>query len=879
MQSMGPEQLFRLVLNSGETNLDVVSIAEQSADFEKRMQTFVDSNHNLTKGMVAAGAVAATAAFAYAAYNAMANRLNSVQDERENYQDMIDQGISTYFIAKDRQKRHAWDHYTEAYIQALRGAPHPTLGGLVWRYAGIHQKSIEQEKYKGTVYGVMSTFATPLGAYFPQTADDSDALTQARKSLNLFILGELKEKLTEVEAKLKPGWLTNIKLVTEAERFLPWLNATRILLISLGNIGSNVLFSMNPNTNMPLSYQHSAQLCGIIRDVLGHMRTDTKNTFSEHRDALCCHESFDDFLAIFDSKILALKKAYELNAETKLNLNELSNSMHLILQQLNLNFRSLVYLNQSFTDPVHLNSKIIYLADLIYFHPELINIFIPMLKLPKNFDYAAVSVNNPPTTVIDILILWGNLPKTRRRGVLSAMLRVDASSLTNETTWWSLNKSNIPEWQRQFVKTLLDIDKNFIRPIERKSKPSHFYGLYHETKTVLGPAQLFLISSIAMSMEIYRLHLVERRLEGLVGVNQQILIINKQATQPEAIYGWQTMLSLLNLEAKTRQALITMFQVVYKILPLLKLVDLLTFFSERNQRIANTEDFQHVLVVRLQHLLMRKKELLKFIKALIGVAQDEKKSHKDLLKILTSLDDPNSKTSLSISQIAEEFDREISHSIRLLEDSVYDEREELEEHDIIDMLESLDNPAWFASQERCDHFYKGLRAGIRSRQLLMAQLEGHQETAQMLATKTVSGAESHHDDAEHVNLGDSDMMQAMHPKDSMSTLHEENISHAFQWKVLSTWIQRISMAMLLLGLFAVLFMAFGSQTIPAIAALSAPVATGLVIAGLVTAVSGGIGLTATYYSPRLFSHVDKTKRVKIDTPIHLSSPTLEASTV
>lgn len=843
MQLMGPEQLFRLVLNSGETNLDVVDIAEQGAAFQGRMQSFVNSNPNLTKGVVAATAVAATAAVAYAAYNAMANRLDNVQDERENYQDMIDQGISTYFIARERQKRHAWDHYVAAYVQALRDAQHPTLNDLVWRYAGIHQKTIDHEKRKGIAYGVMSAFATPLGAYFPQTADDSDTLTQARKSLNTFILGELKEKLLEVEAYLEPGWLTDIKLVMQAERFLPWLNATRILLISLGDLGSNTLFSMNPNTNMPLSYQHSAELCGLIRDVLGSMRSDVKNAFSDHRNTLCCSKSFDDFLAIFDSRILALKKAYEQSAENKLNINEVSNSMHLILQQLNAHLRALVYLNQPFSDPVHLNGKIIYLADLIYFHPELVPTFIATLKLPKNFDYAAASVNNPPTTVIDLLILWGNLPKERRRHALSAMPGAEA-------------------WQWQFIKTLRDIDTNFIRPIEKKSNSSHLRGLYHTPKTSLGPAQLFLISSIAMSMEVYRLSLVEHRYEGLVGVNQQILAINTQAKNPASQYGWRAMLALLGLQKRTHQALIPVFECIYDILPLLKSADLMTLISEKNQRVANTEDFQKVLLTRLRYLLKKKKGLLKAIKDLIDVAEDEKKSDKDLLIILTSLDSTSSKTALSITQIAEEFDREINHSIRMLEESTYDEIQELKEHEVIDMLTQIDDPALFGSSQAFEQFYKGLRAGIRSRTLLMAALESRPlaETKEraiepsLSADGCTSSATVHDSDQGNFDLKDFNMVQTVPTKHAKAPEQEERASYVFQWKALSTWLYRVSMAMLLLGLFLVLLMAFGTQTIPAIAALSTQVATGFVIGGLVSVAVGGFGLAATYYTPRLFKN-------------------------
>lgn len=846
MQSMGPEQLFRLALNSVDSDLDVTAIAQQGADFEKRINGLVSANPNLTTGVLVGAAVAATAVAAYKAYEAMEKRIDQVDNERENYQDMIDQKISTYFMPQDRSKRSPWDLYLAEFIQKLRDIRHPSLNDLLWRYAGIHQKSIENEKRKGTVYAVMSTFSTPLGTYFPHTADDADALTQARKSLNILIAGELKEVLSEVESKLDSNWLTNMALFTEAERYLPWLNASRFMLISMGNIASNLLFAMNPNTDMPLSYENSAELCSLFRTLLGEMSSASGNKFHTHHKFLCCHALFEDFLSTLNSRTLVLKKSYEQNAETKLNLNEVSHSVHLMLQQLNSSLRGLIYLNHPLSEPAHLIGKVINLADLIYFHPKLVSQLVAKLQLPKTINYAEMMVNNPPTTVMDLLILWSDATHSVRSSALSSMPQTH-------------------EWQVQFVKTLRAVKHHFIKPIETATTSAQPFSISLQTNTTPSPARLFFISSIALLMEVYRIELSEPQVVvGAQSVSAQIRAINSQAMLKDARYGLDKIFALRIKDAKTHQALIEMFKRLYEILPLSKHLDLLALFRQNNQSTADTVEFRAVILRRLKALHAKYKQLLKAIENVIDEAESEKNTDIALSNILTSLNHTNPKTALSIPQITSEFEKQVTHSIEMLESSTYDHFLEEKEHALIDLMEVVDDVSLFESKQESEAFYAALRAGIRSQTLTsMSQKISESSVSFQVIMNNSTQVPTNKTSTDNKNLDEKDNPNIVKTgQDQLRPIQTEKTSYAFQWRALSTWLSHISLALFLFGLFMVLLMTLGSQSIPVIAAMSAPVASGLFIGGLVSAAAGGFGLAASYYTPTLFKPERKSNSLE-----------------
>ncbi len=893
---LGLEYVFGAFSN-GETNLDLVGVEQQGEHLAKRMKTLTEANPLLTKSAIAATVIAGTAIAAYAAYSAISKRLSSVDDERQSYQDMIDQGVSTYVVVNDRTDRKHWDHYVAAYLKSLQDMQNHDVGRLLWRSAGVHQKTIQTEKRQGIGYGVMSAFATPLGIYFPQTEDDSDMLTQARKSLNALLLGDLKQLLSEIDADLRDDWLMDVQLFVDAKDYLTKLNASRFLVISLGNIAANLLFAMNPNTNMPLSYADTAELCGLFRSIIGRMRSDTEQAFSKHRSSLCHYQSLEKFLASLDGRIAILKTAYENRAETGLNVNEVINSQHLVLQHLTSSLRQVVYMGLPFIEPDHLNSKMLDLADLIYFHPELVPDMVKQLKLKDKFDYAALGVNSPPRTVMDLLILWSDVESSVRRSSLK--------KLPQKT-----------DWHQRFVAILTDIDRFYIKPIEKlsttKMTTKMMGGLirYSKDKNVsLSPGRLFFIASVAMLLEVYRLNLVEQPTDQGKTANQQIREINAKANNDNAVHGLRV-IELLALDPSTREALKQVYQKrLYKVFPILTLVDLLERVRQTQGHTGNTDEFQKVLIIRLNILKDKQKKLTKAITALINSAENEQKSNKDLLSFLSGLKNTNPKTALSIPKMIKEFELAIQHTLKMLDESVYDDILEAEQQRLIDTIEGIDHAAFFPTNEEKHRFYRALRASTQSKSLFAITSGTTDEQDKLKATVPEDSQSVASDETNYANepwfsashpqailskqqaspltqLNERDLTNpatkssVTFPKqvttsavtnDPKTTMTDQNTIHTFRFRAIALWLSRLSIALLLIGFFVVLFMAFGAQTIPVINTLSASVITGFVIGGFVSAAAGGLGLAASYYMPRLFK---PKKEVVSDGPAAQATPSL-----
>lgn len=881
---LGLEYLFGAFSN-GETNLDLVDVEQQGEHLAKRMKTLTEANPTLTKSAIAATVIAGTAIAAYAAYSAMSKRLSSVEDERQSYQDMIDQGVSTYVIVDDRTHRRHWDHYVSAYLKSLQDMQSHDVGRLLWRSAGIHQKTIQTEKLKGIGYGVMSAFATPLGIYFPETEDDRDILTQARKSLNVLLQGDLKQLLSEINAELRNDWLMDMQLFVEAQSYLTWLNASRFLLISLGDIAASLLFAMNPNTNMPLSYADTAELCGLLRTIIGRMRSDTEVPFSKNRSSLCQYKSLDQFLASLDGRIAILKTAYENRAEIGLNVNEVINSEHLVLQQLATNLRKLVYMGLPFIEPDHLNSKMLDLANLIYFHPELVPDMVKQLKLKDKFDYAALGVNSPPRTVMDVLILWSDAAHKIRRSSLKTM-------------------PSKTDWHQRFISILTDINTFYIKPIEALSTTKYLGGLmrYPKDKNIqLSPGRIFFIASVAMLLEVYRLNLIEQPSDSGKTANQQIREINAKASKDNAVHGLRV-LDLLALEPSTRDVLKQVYQKrLYKVFPILTVVTLLERFRQKQEHTGNTDEFQHELTIRLHILKDKQKKLTKAINALIISAENEQKSNKDLLSFLSGLKNKDPKTALSIPSMIKEFERAIQHTLDMLDESKYDDILEADQQQLINRLEEIDRTTFFPTAKDKQQFYRALRASTQSKSLFTTAAAVNEVTFETDKSKEIP-EDARSVDSNETSYANEPWFSVQHPQANLSTqqalsatsktddalnllkqkadpqaidttqvktnlikpiptadqniaIADQNTLYAFRLHVFSVWLSRVSAVLLLLGFFVVLLMAFGAQTIPAIQVLGTSAITGFVIAGFVSAATGGFGLAASYYTPKLFKPI------------------------
>ncbi|MDP3705920.1 MAG: hypothetical protein Q8R24_08440 [Legionellaceae bacterium] len=807
-------QAYRLALMAGQqTNVNVTDVADHAEQFKQRMNGLMSAN----QGTLIAGAVVLTATAMYGGYKAMMWRLDRVDDEREGFQDMVEQGISTYFIAKAHEKRTGSDHYLNAFVTDLQKPKNKEISELLFLYSGIHKKDIDHEKSKGIGYFVMSTFAFPMGAFIEKVEEDGDTIDEACQSLNSFLKSDVVNLLTMVTKGLNNDLLTKLELFIQAQKSLKQINAVRFLVISLGNIVLNLMRPMDPKTNMPVSLEDSVVLCALFRQILGDMLSEVKtNDFTINRTALRCNKRFNGFLKTLDDRVLVLQGAYEASLKHQLNLNDITNSAHALVQNIVRSILPLINLNQQSSAPEHLISKMIGLNCLIDGHPDLVMELVKQLNRDKKLSLTTMPINHPPVTVIDALAAFGSMNASVRRAALKHF---------KQNTVWS----------EQFVVELRDFDKHFILPIENRVATSGFFSYLFSHTSAFNASTSYLICSIALVLETFNVNLTTNPLHSGMNVNKQVRLINKQILSEHPIFTWELFKSSLGLKQETLNLLMSVMLAQYKMLPTMKQADWMATLVRLNQSYLFRSNFQPFLATRLRDLNAKQKSLVQEVDALVFAAGNDKLSSRDELLVLCNMKNDDSQTSLSVPEISASVDAHVNKTVNIIEKSVFDDEAEQTELFLIQAIKAVDNPNFFASQDEFDGFYRNLESGLKPDNVVGS-----------LSSITTAVSDASACPSLPYEIGEK-------PSQDIPLPLDETPSYSYQFQAFLAILTGISIGLMIIGTLVMLSMTLGVHYIPIMAAIQASTTSVVMISGFMSAAAGGIGLATSYYfTPKFF---------------------------
>lgn len=844
-------QAYRLALMAGQTamagqtNLSVTNVADQAEQFKERMGGLMSAN----QGTLIAGAVVLTGAAVYGGYKAMLWRLDRVDDERDGFQDMVRQGISTYFIAKAHEKRTKSDAYLDAFILDLQKTRNKEISELLFLYSGIHTKDIDTEKNKGIGYSVMSTFAFPMGAFTEKVEEDGDTIDEACQSLSAFLKSDVVRLLNKVQSKLKNDWFTQIELFFQAQKSLKEINAIRFLVISLGNMVLNLIRPMNPKTNMPVSLADSIVLCQLFRQLLGDMLSSVKeNDFKANRESLRCFKTFNNFLKTLDNRVLVLQVAYEASLKDQLNLNDITNSAHALVQNITRSIQPLINPAEGTSDPEHLISTLISLHCLIDGHPELVPELIAQLTsqlnknkiLTKKISLPDMGLNNPQETVIDALAYFGSVSASVRSGALQ--------HFKQDT-----------EWSEQFVVGLRNFNDFFIQPVENRVATSGFLGYFFSPKLPFNASKSYLICSIALVLETFNVNLITSASHVGLNANKQIRFINEQSMSKTPIFTLDLFKTSLGLKPETLALLMDVMLVQYKMLPAMKRVDWLSTLVRLNEGYLFRRNFQPFLAKRLLDLNAKQKLLAQAVDALVLAAGNDKLSTRDVLLILCNMKNDDSQTALSIPEISTAFDAQVNKTVSIIDKSTFDEEAEQNELYLIESIKAVDDEGLFSSEQEYNDFYKSLVTGSNTSNVDMG--------LNPITTSNLSMVPS-------VLSLSLDRKKSVLP-DTQTQL-DLTSSYSFQFKAFLAILTGVSISLLIIGLLVMLSMTLGVHYIPILTAISASTTSIVMISGFMSAAAGGIGLATSYYfTPKFFKDAPNPQR-KGDLEPH-TNETIEAT--
>ncbi len=644
---------------------------------------------------LAAGGVIAIGVIATGIALLIEERIQTVEHEREGVEKMIENHFSTYFIADEAKKRSHWDQYIHALVSELESKKDTNVS-LIFAYAGI--KAHHSEEKKGTFYSTHFSPPHPSELYFDQSNDEVDILLDARKSLHNFLCTDGFELLQLIDRKLNDSLSTQIQLTVNAESFLTRTNASRMLVLILMRIGHHLMYPMNPSTNMAVDWKSARDLCDYFRQLLSSMLADVQeNLFKAHREHLCQHEELKFFISKLDNHCIQLRQAFDESLKRKLNLKSVTDSSFYLLQTVNRSVRSMVYLGKKNTDPIHLIALVTDLHTLIERHSLLVGPLVSQLKLDKKFNIAALGVNNPPKTVIDLLVLFSHVSAKDRQTALSKLQK----------------KSSVDE---QFHRYLTKFDQEFIQPFEEKlNTPKFLMSLHsspHKSVAIMG-----FMASVGLAFEGTNDLLMTAVAQN--NANQQIRKMNQEMLNDGAIYNWDY-LNYLGLNGDIQRLLKSMLLALYALLPIAKQVHLIQTLVKNNEHFLLDPTFQQFLGRRLEDLDVKQQALVLAIKNLsqgCEVSQEEQSSNRELLAILSSLANNNPDTNCSISDISEKLTTKIQDAKKILFSAAFDEQVEQGELHILTLIESLEDGTAFLNMEERRIFFDGIYRGIVSKKL------------------------------------------------------------------------------------------------------------------------------------------------------------------
>ncbi|MDF1758398.1 MAG: hypothetical protein P1U74_08895 [Legionellaceae bacterium] len=774
--------------------------------------------------VVAAAVVASAAVVAFACY-AIYSRLETVDNEIDGFYEMVDRHSTTYFIAHKNSERTDPDRYVNTFIESLDEFNGQGISALLSLFAGIHKQDKEKKGIPGVVYSAYSMASCPLIKHFERSQDDGQTIDESRQALTMFLRGSATSLLELLEDILKTGMFEGAKVFVLGEDHIREINSTRSLIIWLMNLALNLLYPMNPKTKKPVSISDSITLCTNLRKILSDMLSDLETSkYKEYKTSIRLYEKFHDFLKTLDARITDLQQGYRHTLKTKINLTEIINNSYSILQSMNNTLVGVLYPGRDHSDYAKLLDKVMDLDYLIRNNKDL-----PMRLVRKlnqhSIDTSKMGLNAQAATVIDVLAIFSYANRSSRDDALDKFTGdkklKDSHSL--ETA------KRISSYRNQFVAALTYIDDNYLKPLEE----SHGFslGFSHSKTPEKIAATDFFVSFIALTLEVYGVNFIYTTTPGIQDANYQVRDINNKFLTKSPFFKLQR-ISDLPLDAKLISHLQGFIRSQFEMLMATRLINSIQSLIRKNQHHLYSESLQAYLQKRLDYLGASHLKVFATVGELVETAQIDKCSNQDLVAILSNINAKDLKTSIELPILLRTLADNIRRTKEIIYRSTFDDNLAENERRLIRFIKDNDNRDLFASSEEYDDFYHVLEADVRDD--LKFALAGSQSAE------------------------DSVLLEELHAHSSrgvtcnISTEAPLLANSYFQLQAYFNIIGGVSLALLGLGILALLLTTFGVQGIPFLASMGLHVTSALMITGFACTFTGGIGLASSYFAPKFF---------------------------
>ena len=356
--------------------------------------------------------------------------------------------------------------------------------------------------------------------------------------------------------------------------YLNHFKAPRFMVIAISNLLWNLQYPVDPNTGLPLTLAESVNVCLQAELFLNQLLDDT---LSKALIKIDKHERrLRSFFLQIERYIKSLKQAFETERLQEINLLDVSNSMHRALRIMANKIFELIYQKPLAAET--LVGQMMYAGELVMQNPNIISHFFKKITL----DHIPV-LNKPPSTLIDLLIIFCHETPAKRESLINKHLKSKQDALV------------------ELSRTLKQINQGFLIPFEQQALNQFKQTVKTPIDYGIWIAKRF-IALMAIIMESFTIFEDTRAktakgIEGIINDKSQRTQIMQIAAGQTQINDYKWCLSMfLQRQGLTSSNLDEMLHEQFKMIQMTSLMDYLGSLVLENRIFLQQKPFQTMLL-------------------------------------------------------------------------------------------------------------------------------------------------------------------------------------------------------------------------------------------------------------------------------------------
>jgi hypothetical protein len=554
------------------------------------------------------------------AYTAISKQIDVLNDQRLSFDKERQAGIGTFLLPTNKEETSlsTEEKIMSGFLDLVNRNPSFAT------YLGIH--SAECLTDSGSKFFSILPFYR-MSEALGQPVASTHPLDRQRIAINLFFKSALPDAIADIEIGFQTDWkfIAFWESAFQRKNYLNNRRAPRLIMMGLSNLLWNLQHPVDAKTGLPLSLTRCIELCRDVEIFLNQLLNSEssisiKKISNDENNLL-------SFMRKLEIHTKILRAAYAHEQLHELNIDEITNSAHQALRIIDKSIFKLIYKRYH---PVAqkevpdekaaeiLAEMISYLNVLLLRNTKLINTF---QDYPQWIS-SAPTLNQPPLTIIDVLIIFCHSSWREREHLLK---KIEASNMDSAL---------------EFAQTLRKFDLKFVKPIKAVSKKELHATIFNPKHQEVGrltgrrlvPLITLVINDYQVDLDTPIKHdrggssLKNQNPPPIYDGKQQVQAINQSADMQNTYYTW-ALSPFVTMSTKLAREIDTLPKRQYRLTQMTELLDSVSYLIKNYRNFLQNKIFQTFL---LKCLNKAKEEFLaldQYIDTVdLYLAQDERMS-------------------------------------------------------------------------------------------------------------------------------------------------------------------------------------------------------------------------------------------------------------